>query len=248
MNSNLHWNTVSAITLISISTMGVGARADAVITPTAMFLDCSDAIEYRDGPLVIQLDQQFTRYQSDVQTRVNAVIQEFQAQAAVAKQAYENAQDDQKKQIAMQVGRFFALKLISKLSVKGLPKEVQDQMSKAEKEIWETVVERSGNLAIETSNMAFKKEVDSVDFIKGNAELVMKVLSHFYGPAGVVTEVGGFSIDMVLLWLNTDLPIKEHQGEYDELARSIQKLMSDSPKNRLNWINKTKEAIDKACG
>ena len=70
---------------------------------------------------------------------------------ADAEAAYAAASADQKQRIALTVGKWLFLEVVSKLSMKALPQGVKDGYEDSQLEIFRTVIERSNSLKVEVA-------------------------------------------------------------------------------------------------
>lgn len=237
---------VSALLLV---TTAVPAHAQVVITGHGIFSNCTEAFEYRDGPLFDMFDAAFADYDNEVENRIQATIRMFEQHRKDAESAYAAADADQKKRIAFTVGKWLFFETVGGMDVSKLPKSITDGYSKAQLKVFEETINASNNLKADVAaSIATGNPPD--DILADQAtSITLSILGKYFGPVGAfLTGLGETSVNVAIDYWQTQ-PIKEvAQQEVEIFAKAIEKMHAKSKAEKISEINTVKNQIDAICG
>ncbi len=230
--------------------LGAGsASAQVVITSHGIFADCDAAWEYRDGPLLDMLDATFTNYDADVEQRIQDTIALFEQHRAAAEAAYTAADAEQKRRIALTVGKWLFLEAVSNLSMNSLPKDVKEAYSEGQLKAFQQVVESSNSLKVEVAESIVTGTPPDTILSDQAAELMLGILGKYFGPVGqFLTGAAKTSVDSAVHYWETQ-PIKDVAEQNAEIfATAAKNMHAKSKYEKIVGINAVKNEIDAACG
>ena len=233
---------------LSLGVAAGAAQAQVVITDHGVFADCNEAWEYRDGPLVDMLNAAFGDYDADVEQRISDTIASFEKYRSDAEAAYAAADMEQKRRIALTVGKFLFLEALSNLTMNSIPADAKAGYSEAQLKVFQQVLDSSNALKLDVAQAIVTGDPPDTILTDQQATLALGILGKYWGPVGqFLVGAGKATVDSAVHYWQTQ-PLKDvAKDEAAIFAEAIVKMHARSNAEKIAGINSVKNEIDSAC-
>lgn len=240
--------TRSAILLAGLCGFATNVSAAVVITGHGLFADCDDAFTYREGPLIAMLDGAFANYDAEFEARIQETIAAFETYRSEAEAAYAAANAQQKKRMAVTVGKWALLEMLDGL-LDTLPASITNAYTPNQIAVFEEVSSASNRLKGDVAAAMVTGNPPDTVLSDQAYGITLSILSRYGGPVGAfLASTGQLGVGLANDYWETQ-PIKDvAQDEIDIFLAGIEKMHSKSQADKIAEINAVKNQIDAACG
>lgn len=237
-----------------------------VNTPSGTFPDCTAAVKFRNGPLINSLDAEFVRYDRGVQERVAKTVRELRGHHADLNKAYQAADQQRTQETIDAAAKSLFYEALGKLAGRVSKSKQFVRLSKREKGIIKHLGKRAAVGKAKLAGQAFTGEHSIEPFIKDHLKLAIEVaapnlqqraaiklggkqLAKFLGgPVGTVVVLAGEAgIEAASTYMSESLDMDAISAEREVLRKGIEKMIKESPEERLKRVRLTRQIIDQEC-
>jgi hypothetical protein len=244
------YRAIGAIFASVVMSSDVGA---AIFTPGGVFADCTDAVEFRDGPLFRTLNSKFDNYDTFKEEVYATFLEKYQKERERLLGLLPQIRNEKKKIVyvaLVQLGLSFFVEEYTKKEIGSL------SLPRTDRQILEAVMNNSNGLKIDLTASMIKGEIDpqgiAISQVKALADLIAAAANKGLAPppivlAGRVYTTGSILIPATADWLDKNHEQRNIQQLVSMSFEATQRIVGKSNKVAVDDLNKVKGSIDNQC-